>query len=244
MTNIKNYDWSALDRDLIINKIKKAGRHIIGQPLTPQQISKIFRKQLREADIPINIKTSFDQNTDPGWIYLSGWYDSVKDKKNKKFITIILHFNATEKILNLTYNKFRSRCVLMADMIMHEIIHTRQYRRRKFKDIPGYSSTAELRKRKTEQEYLGHYDEIEAYAFNSACELSQIFKGNRKDIINYLNKDLKDNRFVLTWFRNYLKTFDYNHNHRVIKNLKKKIIYFLDYVELGKPYKTSDWLKK
>lgn len=244
MTNVKYFDWSSLDRGLIIKKIKKAGRQIIGHSLTPHQISKIFRKQLRESNIPVNVKTNFDQNTKLGWVYLSGLYDSIKDKKNRTFITINFHFNAEEKRLNLTYNKFRSRCELLADMIMHEIIHARQYRRRSYKDISGYASTAELRKQKNEQEYYGHNDEIDAYAFNSACELSNIFKKNRSNIIKYLNKDLSDNRLLITWYKKYLETFNHNHNHQVIKKLKKKIIYYLDYVELGKPYKTADWLKK
>ena len=41
----------------------------------------------------------------------------------------------------------------------------------------------------------------------------------------------------------YLETFDHDHRHRVIKKLKKKIMYYLPYTTLGKPYKTSDWLK-
>jgi hypothetical protein len=43
----------------------------------------------------------------------------------------------------------------------------------------------------------------------------------------------------------YLDTFDHDHDHKVIRKLKKKVVnYIPNAIELGKPYKTSDWLKK
>ena len=136
-------------------------------------------------------------------------------------------------------------CYSIADTIMHEVIHMRQYRRRNFKDIPGYYSTASLAKKRNEQVYLGHDDEIDAYSFNIACQLLDRFSGNRKEIANYLNKDFGDKRLKKDGFKMYMDTFDHDHGHRVIRKLKKKVINYLPNAEeLGKPYKTSDWLKK
>ena len=39
-----------------------------------------------------------------------------------------------------------------------------------------------------------------------------------------------------------LKTFDWNYNHPIIQQLKKKVIRNLDYAEIGKPFKTSTHL--
>jgi hypothetical protein len=40
----------------------------------------------------------------------------------------------------------------MADTILHEIMHMRQYRRRKFKILPDYASTAEKTEQRAEQD--------------------------------------------------------------------------------------------
>ena len=64
------------------------------------------------------------------------------------------------------------------------------------------------------------------------------------EIMKYLNQDLSDDRLKRNSYKDYLNAVDHNHNHTVIKKLKKKIIHYLPYAEIGKPYKTSDWLKK
>jgi len=40
----------------------------------------------------------------------------------------------------------------------------------------------------------------------------------------------------------YLKAFDYNHDHKIIKRLKKRVIRYLPNAELGRPYRTADWI--
>ena len=72
---------------------------------------------------------------------------------------------------------------------MHELIHMRQYRRRKFKVLPDYASNADKTEQRDEQSYLGNSDEIDAYSYNIACELMDKFKYDTAKVVNYLNED-------------------------------------------------------
>jgi hypothetical protein len=42
----------------------------------------------------------------------------------------------------------------------------------------------------------------------------------------------------------YLRYFDNDHKHPVIRRLKRKITHYLPYAELGRPFKTADHLTR
>lgn len=239
----KNYDWSILDRNLLTAMTALSAYNIVNQKLTPLEISSRIRNYLRFFKIPVNLVSIYHKNTDKNSIWVGGQYCSVSDELGKKSITVYLQYNPTDTYIKLNKRKFLRVCLNMADSILHEIIHMRQYRRRCFKTIPGYESFAESRKENAEQTYLGHNDEIDAYSFNIACLLVNKFKNNVNHIVDYLNNDLSNKQLVNNSYLTYLKTFNHNHNHIVIKKLKKKIMYYLPYAKLGKPYKTSNWLR-
>lgn len=238
-----SYDWSMLDRDLLTEITALSAYNIVNQQLTPVELSSRIRRHLRFFKVPVNIVSSYHKDTTNQTVWVGGLYYSGKDEIGQTAITVRLQYSPTDKYVKLNNQKFRRLCLAIADTILHEMIHMRQYRRRCFKSIPGYESIAESRKQNEEQTYLGHYDEIDAYSFNIACMLGNKFKNNVKQIADYLNSDLSDKRLGKNLYRTYLKTFDHNHNHTVIKKLKKKIMYYLPYAKLGKPYKTSDWLR-
>jgi len=243
MVSIKNYDWSILDRSLIREMITVSASEIADIKFTPYSFTKQIRDNFRAFEVPIKVTMTKNKETKKDAVWVGGLYDSVKDKKNNKFISIILNYNPNQKQISLGKRAINNLATSVADTVLHEIIHTRQYRRRSFKDIPGFESTAELGKQRRDQVYYGHDDEIDAYAFNIACLLNDRFKGDKKQVVQYLNSDLRDKRLRKNAYRTYLATFDHDHNHRVIKKLKKKVMYYLPYTVIGKPYKTADWLK-
>jgi hypothetical protein len=177
---------------------------------------------------------------------MGGTYYSDFDKNgHTRFIEIVLCYHPLDEKIKLTEYRWTRLCALFADTILHEVIHMRQYRRRDYKDIPGYESSANLARKRNEQIYLGNSDEIDAYSFNIACQLLDRFGEDKTSIVNYLNTDLNDKRLKKDGFRMYLDAFDHNHSHRVIRKLKKKVMnYIPNAQEIAKPYKTSDWLKK
>lgn len=245
MTKAASYDWSVLERDLVAEMINFASDSTVGKSLPPTKFAEKIRNIFKFFRIPVKVRSTYKTETDKNSVWVGGLYDGSADKKGKTAITISLQFHKKDSSVKIKSTTFRRLCYSIADTLMHEIIHMRQYRRRNFKDIPGYYSTASLRKKRNDQIYLGHDDEIDAYSFNIACQLLDRFKCNAGKAANYLNKDLKDRRFKKDAYRMYLDTFDHDHSHRVIKKLKKKVINYLpNAIDLGKPYKTTDWLKK
>lgn len=243
MPIISAYNWSELDRYSLIERLSVIAPEVVDKSLPAIEFSKIVRSCLRSYDIPVKVFSSFNKETLRNWVYVGGLYDSYKDVKNQRSISIELQYRSNTSKIKISQRKFRRISTQIADTLMHEIIHMRQYRRRKFKAIPGYESTASSGRKRSEQIYLGHSDEIDAYAFNIACNSYDRYGNNLKKITKYLNSDFNDKRIGHTSYKMYLEAFDHNHNHKIIKKLKKRIIYYIPDAELGKPYKTKDWLK-
>lgn len=243
MNKLKSYDWSSIDIYRVLNILDSVRSDLLEKNLSPISVTKKIRTAFRKDGIPVLFKTEINESVFPSKVMIGGFYEGYKDKKNKKFITIILHYHSNSKI-KINPKTFETIKNHISDTLMHEIVHLRQYRRRNYKIISGFMSFAESARKRNNQEYLGHQDEIDAYAFNIACELIRNYGKDKKSIVKYLNSDLSDNRRKKTVYRTYLETFDWDHNHQIIKSLKKKVAHYLPYAELGKPYKTSDWLKK
>jgi hypothetical protein len=241
MARSAQFNWSKLTRDNIIQLMKTCGSFVIGQSLTPSEIQKIFSKTIKYY-LPIKVTKSIDKTTEKGWVYTGGYFHTEKDKIKHQSIEVVFSYNPLDKRIVITRERFNRICRRLADVVMHEMIHMRQARARNFKSIPGFSSYAENNKQRKEQNYLGDPDEIDAYAFNIACELYDRFS-DFNVIANHLNLDQSDKRLKKDTYNWYLKTFDHKHNHTVIKKLKKRVMHYVPYAELGKPYKTTDWLR-
>jgi hypothetical protein len=168
-------------------------------------------------------------------------YHSDYDQSKAKSIQLDFVYNLTDKNITISRRRFNRLCYTIADTMQHEIIHMRQFRKRKFKLLPGYNSTAESQKIRLEQEYLGDPDEVDAYSYNIACELYCKFDGNQKRIVNYLNEDQQGKRRTHNSWRMYLKAFGHDHNHRIIKRVKKRVIYYLPKAANGRPFRACDW---
>lgn len=235
------FDWSALDRSTLYSLIYSARKHIVGQKLLIEEIHKILSTEVKKH-IPVKTKMIRSAEQEHGIIYIGGCYYGDEDQyNNSRFIEVVFSYFIWDEYLKITEYRFKRLCEVFADTVLHEIIHMRQYRTRNWKDIPGYESTAHLVKQRRNQNYYGHPDEIGAYAFNIACELYDRFGTNWQAAKRYLdsNQVLKHKR---SNYIRYFKTFDCNHKHPVIKKLKKKVIYYLPYTVIGKPFKTSDYL--
>ena len=221
--------------------MKSCGTLVVDKKLSTTAVQKILSKTLK-SNLPVKVTKSLDLDTEYGWIYTGGFYHTNDDKAHRQSINVVFSYNPAMTHVTLTRDRFNRVCSRVADVVMHEMMHMRQARARNFKTIPGFSSYAENNKQRKEQNYLGDPDEIDAYSFNIACELYDRFR-DYDYIAEYLNYDLRDNRLKKDTYKWYLKTFDHNHRHPVIQKLKKKVMHYVPYAELGKPYKTTDWLK-
>lgn len=236
-----NFNWSILDRNGLISFISQLESQVVDQSLTPHQFHQILSKHIKKY-LPIKVTKLFQNDCDSGWVYIGGAYYSSEDQEYRRCIEVKIVFNPTDKTITYVKKRFDRMCVLLADTILHEIIHMRQYRRRNFKELPDYASTAEKTKQREEQEYYGCSDEIDAHAFNIACELLQKFKNDQSAVEKYLGGTFWNHRVRSGVLKTYFKTFNWDHNHKIIKRLKSRVIRHLPNAALGKPYRNSDWI--
>ena len=237
----ENFDWSLLNRNSIIGLMLTLAPEIVKQPLTVDQFHKKVTGLLKKH-VPVRVRKTFSPKVDAGFVYVGGCYYSAYDEDYEKCIEVLFQYRINQKIINLTAKRFTSMCVTIADTLLHEIIHMRQFRRRNFKYLPDYASNAEKSEIREEQEYLGCSDEIDAYGFNIACELMDKFGKNKKKVVNYLNENQKGKKRRHNSWRMYLKAFEHDHNHPILQRVKKKVVRYLAAAETGKPYRNKDWI--
>ena len=97
-------------------------------------------------------------------------------------------------------------------------------------------------KQRKEQEYLGSSDEIDAYGYNIACELLWKFRNSTDNVIKYLDEDQHGKKRNYNSWRMYLKAFNHDHEHPIIKRVKQKVVRYLPNAMYGKPYRNRDWI--
>lgn len=238
---MSDFNWSVLDRTHLAKFLWSLYPEVVDKSLSIAKLHSTLAKHIKKY-LPIRISKKVDDpSIESGWVYIGGTYFSDWDQEYKKCIEINFNYCPSDKKITLSKSRFRRICYTFADVLLHEIIHMRQYRRRKFKIIPDYESTADRYEQQIEQSYLGCPDEIDAYGFNIACELLDKC-GSVRAVSSYLGNKHHKGRLKSHSLKMYLKAFDYNHNHKIIKKVKAKAIRYLPNAELGRPYKTKDWI--
>jgi hypothetical protein len=205
---------------------------------------KLIRKTIKkffEQRFYIKVTNRKHQRVESDTIYVGGCYISERDQEGFPAIQLDFLYNKDQELYNLNRTKYRRIALLTVDTFLHEIIHMRQYRSRKFKGIPGYVGTANSMDQLRTQNYLGDRDEIGAYAFNLACELWDKYGSDHNRSISWLDKDLwqKNPKSV---YHDYMVCFDGDHDHPVIQRLKSKTIKYLTNYDIDRPFRTAKYL--
>ena len=240
-TSRSKFNWSILDREGLIEYFYSLYPEVCDKRMTITQLHNKIARHIKKQ-LPVRISKKRDPKVDEGWIWVGGTYYSDWDQEKKKCIELDLVYELFHDTITLTKRRYQRVCYSLADTLLHEIMHMRQYRRRKFKNLPDYASNASREEKRQEQEYLGNSDEIDAYSFNIACELLDKFDYNTKKVINYLNENQKGKHRRHNCWRMYLKAFDHDHNHPVIQKVKTKVIRYIPHAMNGKPYRNKDWI--
>jgi len=238
--NRKPFNWSLLDRNNLYTMLYELKPYVVGHRLAIKDLQKLLAAHIK-WHLPIKVTLKRDPSHEKGLVYIGGAYYSSNDIEHRRHVEITFSYKDTDATIKLSDNRWDRMCRLFADTMLHEIIHVRQYRTREFKDIPGYESTAYYVKDRKEQEYYGHKDEMGAFSFNIACELYDKFGNDFDAAKKYLDSNLAK-RAKKSSYHKYLKVFEWNHNHPVIRSMKKKIIRNLPYAQIGKPFRTTNHL--
>lgn len=234
------FDWSILDRKDLIQFFYLLNAEICDKRLSINKFHKALTKHIKSR-LPVIITKKIEKYSKINDLFVGGTYYSDYDKTRKRCIEIIF-FYSPDKTITISKKQYRQICTQLADTVLHEIMHMRQHRRRKFKVLPDYASTAEIGIQRREQEYLGNTDEIDAYSFNISCVLYDKFKGDIRKTVNYLDSTRRPNSKTNWGWAMYLEAFDWKHNHPIIRRLKQKVIRYLPNAADGKPYRSKDWI--
>jgi hypothetical protein len=235
------FNWSLLDRDTLYSMLYSLKPEIVDKRLPIGEITKQLSKHIK-THLPIKVVSHRYKPVKPGQVWIGGAYYSDLDKAGKKrFIEIELAFPVNANTMKTSLYRWERICTLFADTILHEIIHVRQYRARTFKDIPGYESTAYYAKDRAWQEYYGHRDEMGAHSFNLAQDMLDKFGWEPTAIRDYLDSKVPKKARPNGWGR-FMKSFDYDHDHPKVIQMKRKIMTQLENAWYGKPFKTSTHL--
>ena len=237
----KAFNWSLLNRDNLYSMLYNLKPEIVDKRLPIAEITSIISKHIK-AQLPLKVTSNRFKPVKPGEVWIGGAYHSYLDNAgNKRFIEVELAFPTTANTMKTSLYRWERMCQLFADTVLHEIIHTRQYRARNFKDIPGFESTAYYAKDRREQEYYGHRDEMGAHSFNLAQDMIDKFGLDTKAIKEYLDSPVPKRVRPNGWGR-FMKAFEYNHAHPKVCQMKRKILSQLEYAYQGKPFKTTNHL--
>ena len=235
------FNWSLLDRETLYSMLYELKAEIVDRRLSFGEITSIISKHIKQH-LPLKVTSSRYKPVKKGELWIGGAYHSYLDHAgNKRFIEIELSFPTTAETMKTSLYRWERICRLFADTVLHEVIHTRQYRARNFKDIPGYESTAYYAKDRREQEYYGHRDEMGAHSFNLAQDMLDKFGFDTKTIKEYLDAPVPKRKKQHSWGR-FMKAFEYNHDHPKVCQMKRKIMNQLEYAYAGKPFKTPNHL--
>ena len=234
------FNWSLLDRNILYSMLYKLGPQLIGKELEIPVLHSILATHIKKH-LPIKVVRVHELITESKLVYTGGTYYSDNDQEHRRQLEIVFSYHTTDKTIKITRYRWQRMCQLFADTMLHEIIHMRQYRSREFKQLDGYESTAQMAKQRKDQSYYGHPDELGAYAFNIACELFDKFGNDLQSIKHYLDSNLAIRKKKTCYYR-YLLAFECNHQHIIIKKLKRKILVQLKNAATGKPFKTTNHL--
>jgi hypothetical protein len=235
------FNWSLLDRDTLYSMLYSLKPEIVDRRLPIGEITRQLSKHIKQH-LPVKVRSSRYKPVKPGELWVGGAYYSHLDKaKKKRFIEVELAFPTDVQTMKTSLYRWERICTLFADTVLHEIIHTRQYRSRNFKDIPGYESTAYYAKDRAMQEYYGDRDEMGAHAFNIAQDMIDRFEFDPRAIKEYLDSPVPKRVRPNGWGR-FMKSFEYDHNHPKVIQMKRKIMTQLENAYYGKPFKTTNHL--
>jgi hypothetical protein len=227
------FDWYLLDRKSLTDLLWNLAPSIVNKSITTSEFHQLIYTQIK-FHLPVRVTKKIDSTIKKDLVYIGGMYYSDYDQMAWKSIEILFVYHSKEAKLKINAKRFRRICQCFADTVLHEMVHMRQFRRRSF----TYSVT--YTKGNLDQQYLGCTDEIDAYSFNIACELMEKYKNDQVQVIEHLNSETRKKKKD-SW-QAYLDAFNYNHNHRVIKRVKHRVMRYLPYAEIGKPFKTKKWL--
>ena len=214
------------------SKIASSFNKFINVPVTPKQLVTHLRKIAGSSTV---LTTSRSDEVDANTVNLNAYYDPDEDEDDEKPFELTVVFNPNDKQIVMNKAAWREFATQIIDYLEHEMIHQYQYRSRDFQPNRSYRSKAADPTVKSQQEYLGNTDEIEAYSYNLAQEImrktNNDYDRSMRLLSNFsktaLTKD-QAGRFLSPTLYGYFKDFNFDTTHPVLKRLMKKTYQYIN----------------
>lgn len=204
----------------VLEILESLREHIAGNFLFKEQfvellgefIGNIFKVDVTHAETPEVESNDVDFN---------GFYDSGLDENGDPSVEIYIVTNPHDNFIILDNESFDTIMRRLADSIIHELIHMKQSRARDWLEVENMAYAQVEDEIEEAQLYLSAYDEIDAYAYNIACELLE-----KCDLATSLKKLEKATAIQINDSQNlwaYVNTFGKEVDHPVLKRLIKRV---------------------
>jgi hypothetical protein len=186
--------------------------------MSPAELTTLFRKNIDNNRV--RVLTQRTDIADVDQVIVGGLYDEYEDREDQPCIEISLYYNKDVQHIDTSQLDWCRLCFDVVETLGHEMVHREQANRpRKKRQV--YISRAPEHKHQAEQEYLGHADEIEAYGFSIAAEMSVLLGTNDID---------SPEAQTITMYSAYQQTFQ--HDDSVLIKLRKQISKYLRRLEV------------
>ena len=185
----------------VCNNVKQISK----QGLSFHKLLTALRREFREQNFNLKIKTDRDKTLGDGEFYVNAYYDPEDDKNKEVPIEVVVHHHFDKDVI-WQLNEVGDLLREIFDAVIHEFKHQRQSRKRKFHSYWDHTNPAT-----DYTAYLSDPDEVDAYAVSIAIELCRNLGKYRA--LRYLSKisslsRLKYNgRFVSPNLSTYVNIF-------------------------------------
>lgn len=178
----------------------------------------------------VKVRTSRDKVVNKNQVIIGGSYDPEEDEANCPSIVIYVTYNPEQKKICIRDIDWPQLCLDLIECSGHEVIHQTQYRMRGYDIGPNiFVSLSPVERKRTDQEYLGNPDEVEAYGYSIAIEVFLKY-GPKIITTKYISKS--------AMFKTYVAAF--GRDHTVVESLLSFVIKYYEAISEGNHAKKSE----
>lgn len=191
------------------------------QAVTFKKLINSIRKEFKQVDLDLKIKTKRDKDLENNAFYVNAFYDPEDDSNFETSIEVLVHHSFTNE--DLFHNQQITEFLIQIfDAVVHELRHQQQSRKRNYKTYSDHVYEPFSR-------YLADPDELDAYSLSIAIELLRAMPVDRAK--RYMTKmtvlsKMKINGHLIS--PNLKAYVDYFGNNPLLKRLAKKVIKHLN----------------
>lgn len=188
-----------------------------GQVILASELTDIFRKGIKIPQVRLYTRRS--PGVDLDTVSIGGAYDADLDQDGDPCVEVFVIYNPDQQHINTSVLNWHRVCFDLAECVGHEFVHRTQNKRKK--KIRKYVSRDTDAEKRSDQQYMGGSDEIEAYGFSIAAELAEMHRCFELD---------EDTLNQVLMYRVYSSTFDTDQS--VMLKLHKQISKYLRRLEI------------